>query len=199
MRSTVGMGGSRITSGWSVLATAKTTAPLPPSRPAVPTGLMASAGMNFIQWRWNPVPGADGYDIQFSTTEMFSESGDAVALPAERTSYLAEDLEPETSYYFRVRSTMGMGGSRITSGWSMLATAKTTAPASPREMPHMPLDVSRGQLERLFDEIIDKTERREAFSEVKENAMNFSALEEMKALGRNSSLRRAKPNSGTRC
>ena len=158
------------------------TPPLPPSRPAVPTGLMASGGMNFIQWRWNPVPGADGYDIQFSTTEMFSESGDAVALPAEQTSYLAENLEPETSYTFRVRSTVGMGGSRITSGWSMLATAKTTAPASPREMPHVPLDVSRGQLERLFDEIIDKTERREAFSEVKENAMNFSALEEMKAL-----------------
>ena len=37
-------------------------------------------------------------------------------------------------------------------------------------------------LETLFDEIISKTERREAFSEVKETNIGFSALEDMKAL-----------------
>ena len=37
-------------------------------------------------------------------------------------------------------------------------------------------------LEALFDEIISKTERREAFSEVKEENIGFSAIEDMKAL-----------------
>ena len=37
-------------------------------------------------------------------------------------------------------------------------------------------------LERLFDEIIAKTEQREAFSEIKEKNIGFSAIEDMKAL-----------------
>ena len=38
------------------------------------------------------------------------------------------------------------------------------------------------QLEALFDEIISKTEQREAFSEIKESNIGFSAIEDMKAL-----------------
>ena len=52
----------------------------------------------------------------------------------------------------------------------------------PREVPQIPLEVSAGQLEALFDEIIEKTERREAFSEVKEKTQSYSALSEMKDL-----------------
>ena len=52
----------------------------------------------------------------------------------------------------------------------------------PREVPQIPLEVSTEQLEALFDEIIEKTERREAFSEVKEKTQSYSALSEMKDL-----------------
>lgn len=52
----------------------------------------------------------------------------------------------------------------------------------PDETPGTPLEASANQLEELFDEIVEKTARREAFSEVKENAGSFSALEEMRAL-----------------
>ena len=52
----------------------------------------------------------------------------------------------------------------------------------PLEVPEVPLNASTSQLERLFDEIIRKTEEREAFSEVKERNMSFSALEDMKKL-----------------
>ena len=41
---------------------------------------------------------------------------------------------------------------------------------------------SASQLETLFDEIISKTEQREAFSPIKESNIGFSALEEMKKL-----------------
>lgn len=46
----------------------------------------------------------------------------------------------------------------------------------------IPLAVSKEQLETLFDEIIEKTERREAFSEPKERAGAFAALQAMRAL-----------------
>ena len=42
--------------------------------------------------------------------------------------------------------------------------------------------LSTSQLEALFDVIIDKTERREAFSEIKEENLGFSAFEGMKGL-----------------
>ena len=51
-----------------------------------------------------------------------------------------------------------------------------------REVPQIPLEVSTGQLGELFDEIIEKTERREAFSEVKEETQSYSALGAMKDL-----------------
>ena len=43
-------------------------------------------------------------------------------------------------------------------------------------------EFSTGQLEALFDDIISKTERREAFSEVKESNIGYSAIEDMKKL-----------------
>ena len=43
-------------------------------------------------------------------------------------------------------------------------------------------EFSTSQLEALFDEIIRKTEQREAFSEVKESNIGFSTIEDMKAL-----------------
>ena len=43
-------------------------------------------------------------------------------------------------------------------------------------------EFSTGQLEALFDDIISKTERREAFSEVKESNIGFSVIEDMKKL-----------------
>ena len=45
-----------------------------------------------------------------------------------------------------------------------------------------PSELSAVQLEELFDEIISKTEKREAFSPIKESNVGFSALEDMKKL-----------------
>ena len=52
----------------------------------------------------------------------------------------------------------------------------------PRAVPEIPLEVSAATLDALFDEIIEKTARREAFSEVKEEAQSYSALAAMEAL-----------------
>lgn len=51
------------------------------------------------------------------------------------------------------------------------------------ERPEPPAqEFSTEELEVLFDEIISKTERREAFSDIKESNIGFSALEDMKKL-----------------
>ena len=64
----------------------------------------------------------------------------------------------------------------------LTAACGWTACGTPSETPGTPLEVSTEQLGTLFDEIVEKTARREAFSEVKEEAGSFSALEEMRAL-----------------
>lgn len=64
----------------------------------------------------------------------------------------------------------------------LVAIGTLTACGTPDETRGTPLEASVDQLGSLFDEIVDKTERREAFSEVKEEAGSFSALDEMKAL-----------------
>ncbi len=51
-----------------------------------------------------------------------------------------------------------------------------------RELPRVPLEVSPGQLEALFDEIVEKTERREASSSLKEANLGYSPLEDMRSL-----------------
>ena len=43
-------------------------------------------------------------------------------------------------------------------------------------------EFTTSQLETLFDQIISKTEQREAFSEIKESNIGFSPIEDMKAL-----------------
>ena len=58
----------------------------------------------------------------------------------------------------------------------------TAAPAPPRLAMEPSRRLGNVDLETLFDEIITKTEQREAFSEIKETNIGFSAIEDMKAL-----------------
>lgn len=51
-----------------------------------------------------------------------------------------------------------------------------------RELPRVPLEASRAQLEALFDEIVEKTERRAAFSPLKEANLGYSPLDDMRSL-----------------
>lgn len=103
-----------------------------PEPPAAPAGLRVSAtGLDFIEWSWNPVKGADGYDVQFSAIEAFTDEAEVIARTAEETSYRREELEAGTSYFLRVRSAAGSGEGRITGGWSVPAGGTTQAPEPP--------------------------------------------------------------------
>ena len=142
VRSAAGTGEERITSDWSTHVTGMTEAPTPepaPEPPAMPTGLAVSdSGEDFIEWSWDPVEGAAGYDVQFSENQIFSEEDETISRSVEQVSYRREELETGTSYYLRVRSAAGTGEERITSDWSTHVTGMTEAPTPVLQPPAMP-------------------------------------------------------------
>ena len=142
VRSASGTSEERITSDWSTHVTGMTLAPVPepvPEPPAVPVGLRISdRGEDFIEWSWDPVDGVNGYDVQFSTNEIFSDEDEVIARTVEEVSYRREDLEAETSAYLRVRSAAGAGEDRINSDWSIHLTGMTLAPEPEPVPPAVP-------------------------------------------------------------
>lgn len=99
--------------------------PPPPEPPPTPDGVgITSYGPDFVEWNWNPVEGADGYEVQVSAGAAATEDGETVTRTAEQTSYRGEGLESETAHYFRVRSFTGAMENRLASEWSEPAMAQ---------------------------------------------------------------------------
>ena len=105
------------------------TPPPAPEPPGVPSSLRVSAsGEDFVEWTWNAVEGADGYDVQFSLDEMFDSADEIIGRTADQTSYRRQPLPADTRASLRVRSASGSGGGRITSDWSAPVTGMTPEP-----------------------------------------------------------------------
>ena len=137
VRSRSGTGEDRLESDWSTHVTGMTAMPPPPPEPpAVPTGLQVSdSGEDFIEWTWDEVEGADGYEVQFSLDEMFDSGDEIIGRAADQTSYRREPLPAGSSAFLRVRSRSGTGDDRLESEWSTHATGMTTAPPPPPPEP----------------------------------------------------------------
>ena len=135
VRSASGTGEDRITSDWSTHVTGMTAEPPPPPEPpAVPSGLRISAsGEDFVEWTWDAVDGADGYDVQFSPNEAFTHEDEIIARTADELFYRREGLAGGTSAYLRVRSASGADDDRITSAWSTHVSGMTAEPPPPPE------------------------------------------------------------------
>ena len=136
VRSFAGSGADRLESGWSTHATGMTEAP-PPMAPAAPTGVEASGGDDFIEWNWNAVSGAEGYEVQISEDSQFTAS-DATRDVAAALSFRQGDLDYDTRRYLRVRAYIGSGADRLSSDWSADATAVTSLPPPPPPSPGVP-------------------------------------------------------------
>ena len=96
-----------------------TPAPTPtpePAGPAVPTGLTASTGAGYIEWTWNGVEGAFGYQGQFSPDIQFTETDPTFLIIAPKTSH---QVHGQATGYFRVRSGAGTSQTNLQfSDWS---------------------------------------------------------------------------------
>ena len=97
-----------------------------PTGPAVPTGLKSSGGAGYIEWTWNTVEGAFGYQGQFSTDAQFTDADQSVLIIAPATSHRVHD---QATGYFRVRSGAGTSQADLQfSDWSD-AVSGTAGPA----------------------------------------------------------------------
>ena len=126
----------------------------------------------------------------YRSTDSTITSGDdevsAVLVPAlsasaSSTASVMTDAPPLTGTYYYGACVAPVSRESDTANNCSAAVAVDVLPPTP-----LPFPVSRRlgsvDLERLFDEIISKTEQREAFSEVKEANVGFSALADMKKL-----------------
>ena len=86
-----------------------------------------------IGWEWDAVPGVDGYQAQFSTSQPFVDTDDLFTVNG--TSYRADNLAAKTNGYLRVRSVeknfLGTGSDVRRSEWSAPSTGTTGAAPEP--------------------------------------------------------------------
>ena len=132
VRAAAGMGEERVTSDWSTHVTGMTAEPEPelPPAPAAPANLrLKDRGSNFIEWEWDEVSGADGYESQFSTDGI-----SFVALQphagAGNTSRRVSNLAAETAGHLQVRSYTGSGtgADTVRGDWSASDQQATDEP-----------------------------------------------------------------------
>jgi fibronectin type 3 domain-containing protein len=98
--------------------------PVAPPPPAVPTGLVATAGNAQVMLTWNASSGAASYNVKRSTT---SGSGYQTVGSPRTTSFTNTGLTNGTPYYYVVTAIDSSGES----GPSSQASATPTAPAQP--------------------------------------------------------------------
>ena len=105
-------------------APAPAPAPAPPAAPdpvGVPGGLTATGGVGFIEFSWEAVEGATGYEVQMTMTE--GDFTEVVTAMVEATMHRFSDVAPETTGYGRVRAHEG----DRQSDWSETAMGMTMA------------------------------------------------------------------------
>ena len=103
-------------------------APQPPDAPA--NLQLSAAGEGYLEWSWDAVEAADGYEVQFSLDEEFADHDEVIDTGAE-TVYRREALPPRTGASLRVRSYAGTGDDRLRSDWASPIAATTLAPLPP--------------------------------------------------------------------
>ena len=97
-----------------------------------------SKGANFIEWEWDEVEGADGYQAHFSTDSGFSDPNPFEIRGASSTTQRVANLDAESDGYFRVRAYAGTVTDRMFGDWSEADMATTEEPPPPP--PAEPLD-----------------------------------------------------------
>ena len=132
VRAAAGTGEERVTSDWSTHVTGMTAEPEPevPAAPAAPANVrLKDRGSDFIEWEWDEVSGADGYESQFST-DGTSFGGQEAHAGASQTSRKVSNLAAETAGHLRVRSYTGSGtgADTVRGDWSASDRQTTDEP-----------------------------------------------------------------------
>ena len=138
VRSAAGADEERITSEWSTHVTGMTAAAEPELPPAPANVRVKDRGSDFIEWEWDAVTGADGYQSQFSKNSSFPDTGgESTHAGMSSTTRRVSRLDPEEDGYLRVRSYVGTIAEPMFGEWSegSMATTKEPPPAVALDAP----------------------------------------------------------------
>ena len=106
--------------------------PVEASPPGVPENVrVRDQGTDFIEWQWDPVPGASGYQVQVSIgDDDFNPPDEQAVLPANQTAaeFRDPELGPGTVVHLRVRAFAGSAGSPIYGPFSSTVPGLTSGP-----------------------------------------------------------------------
>ena len=142
-------------------------APPPPgvTAPGIPQNLRVSAlGGDFIEWSWDAVEGVDGYRVQFSEDEAFTEADDVILRTAQQLSYRREGLASGDSAHVRVQSVVASSEEAVRSDWS--ERVKGTAVQPPGVPMNLRISASgRDFIEWTWDAVTGADGYRVQFSE----------------------------------
>ena len=110
--------------------TAPAPPPAPPEPPSQPTGIrVTDRGEDFVEWSWDPVEGATGYEADVFVTG--APVDERTKVETEEPSYRWEGLAPLTSVGIFVRAVTETAGGRAESEWSEGANGLTLSPIAP--------------------------------------------------------------------
>ena len=99
-----------------------------PEGPVAPSNLRVSdRGSNYLEWSWDAVEGASGYNAQFSPDETFDDTDTIFVKTADQTSQRVENLAGDTTGHMRVQSFVTDGADVTRSDWTS-SVAGTTSP-----------------------------------------------------------------------
>ena len=123
--------GDYLISAWTSHATGKTKA-AEPDRPAAPANVRVTGrGSSHLEWQWDEVPGASGYQSEFSNTSTFADgpAGREVHSGMSSTRRRVANLDSESDGYLRVRTFTGTVTEPTFGDWSEASKGTTDEPA----------------------------------------------------------------------
>ena len=90
-----------------------------------PSKATVVASNDSVQVTIKPVEGAEGYQVQYSTSKKFTKKSTKTRT-TKKTTLKAKNLESDTTYYVRVRSyTLDKNGNKVYSKWTTVKKTKT--------------------------------------------------------------------------
>ncbi len=117
-------------SGSPPAPTTPTPPPAPPEPPSNPFGIrVTDRGEDFVEWSWDRVEGATGYEADVFVTGTLVD--ERTRVETEEPSYRWGSLIPSTSVGIFVRAVSETAGGRAESEWSEGANAVTLSPSTP--------------------------------------------------------------------
>ena len=105
--------------------------PPPPPEPVAPDTpqnlRVLSITRTSIVWTWDPVPDADGYEVEV-LNQLFALVGESEGTEPRAT---ASDLSSDTTLFLRARAFVGEGNVRLRSDWTLPVRGTTEPPPEP--------------------------------------------------------------------